>query len=1166
MTKIGFINFNKDILDAIQDEKLVVFAGAGVSMGTPANLPSFEKLAREIATEIFDVPSDQFDVFLGKLEYKSIPVHARAKKIFENSESNPTPLHESIIKLFRTHQNIRIVTTNFDLLFENAAEKVYGHRPEVYDAPALPVGYDFNGIVHVHGSINKEQNMVLTDADFGRAYLTEGWARRFLINVFANYTVLFIGYSYNDVVMKYLSRALPVSRESKKYILIDKSDNWEILGIEPLLYRLSENECDDKYLELNDSMYQLADRVCRGMLDWRTRISEIASGAPPSDELLIDEFEQNFNELSIVRFFTDIARHADWPQWLNDRNYLDRLFVDQTLSEQDTLLSEWLSKNYVHDNPEVLFKIFAMHRLPINSRFWSFLVREISKSDRMFDKTIFRRWVQFLLENKSDENNHHELHWLVEKSEVQKDFDLVQHIFIFMCGFDVHFVQDFDWVNIGNKKITISFSNRADHWTLSDIWNKYILPKIHLISSRLIIRLSTIIEDNTIKSILWSENSHHFDSFSFRRPAIEPHEQNQFPEPIDVLIDAIRDIIDNLSVNSVDTLVAWINIYSKSESPLLRRLSIYAMTKLSAKSADEKILWLIDNFSLFDYHEHHEIFQLLKLVYPETSNTKREQLLNIIHNYSSSADVDNKQEYDEYQQYRLLSWLKTSDSNCKLLIPKLSKTQEKHPNWEASDHLDFNFYSFPSKTYAPESPWPNEYLLSEDPEKYLDELISYKDKEHSHISRFGLLSSMTQLSQENPKWSIKISNLLIARNLWDTDIWDAILNSWSQKDMLTENSSDIIQILSKKELYYKHAHAVANVLDSVFVNNKDINEEKLIDKLIDISITLWHEVAETNDNENNIDWLTISINRAAGVLCKFWVHSMSAHLKSTNNTSKTMPDKFKTIFLMVINEPSLKGLIGRCVLCSYLNILFEVDSGWTLKLIIPLLSNTNKDEFNWAWGGFLYTGNIHYSLAEELTSAFDSAMKRLSSDFVGNKRRFIEVYTYLTIFHVSKEEIYHAKNIIMNGSEEDKENFAMFVGFHLRQMKKEAKDQLWNSWLRGYIYDRTQSIPTPLDKIEIEKMIEWSLFLDDHYPSMVDYIVRFKPVCLDKDHFLYALRNSQLIKQFPDDTARLLMYLSKCKLKYNKQELEEIGKELKVNDEKLKYQLVEELAKIGIVI
>lgn len=51
--------------------------------------------------------------------------------------------------------------------------------------------------------------MVLTDADFGRAYLTEGWARRFLVEVFRQYTVLFVGYSHSDVVMNYLARASP---------------------------------------------------------------------------------------------------------------------------------------------------------------------------------------------------------------------------------------------------------------------------------------------------------------------------------------------------------------------------------------------------------------------------------------------------------------------------------------------------------------------------------------------------------------------------------------------------------------------------------------------------------------------------------------------------------------------------------------------------------------------------------------------------------------------------------------------------------------------------------------------------------------------------------------------------------------------------------------------
>ena len=49
MTKIGSIDFCDKFLDAIQDEKLVVFAGAGVSMGKPSNLPSFEQLAKYIA-------------------------------------------------------------------------------------------------------------------------------------------------------------------------------------------------------------------------------------------------------------------------------------------------------------------------------------------------------------------------------------------------------------------------------------------------------------------------------------------------------------------------------------------------------------------------------------------------------------------------------------------------------------------------------------------------------------------------------------------------------------------------------------------------------------------------------------------------------------------------------------------------------------------------------------------------------------------------------------------------------------------------------------------------------------------------------------------------------------------------------------------------------------
>jgi hypothetical protein len=69
--------------------------------------------------------------------------------------------------------------------------------------------------------------MVLTDADFGRAYLTEGWARRFLLDMFRTHTILFVGYSHDDVVMHYLSRALPIADSADRFALVADAPNLD---------------------------------------------------------------------------------------------------------------------------------------------------------------------------------------------------------------------------------------------------------------------------------------------------------------------------------------------------------------------------------------------------------------------------------------------------------------------------------------------------------------------------------------------------------------------------------------------------------------------------------------------------------------------------------------------------------------------------------------------------------------------------------------------------------------------------------------------------------------------------------------------------------------------------------------------------------------------------
>lgn len=215
--KIKKIDFPKPLLNALRDGELVVFAGAGVSMGPPACLPGFAKLADMVAEGTGKTlqEGEPTDRFLGRLQHAGVNVHALAKKFLPEEGRKATELHQNLLRIYSNVAQVRIVTTNFDLLFEKASKAVFGDKPEAFRAPALPLGRQFNGIVHVHGAVSHPNEMVLTDADFGRAYLTEGWARRFLSELFRNFSVLFVGYSHNDAILSYLARALPVSEKAR---------------------------------------------------------------------------------------------------------------------------------------------------------------------------------------------------------------------------------------------------------------------------------------------------------------------------------------------------------------------------------------------------------------------------------------------------------------------------------------------------------------------------------------------------------------------------------------------------------------------------------------------------------------------------------------------------------------------------------------------------------------------------------------------------------------------------------------------------------------------------------------------------------------------------------------------------------------------------------------
>lgn len=128
----------------------------------------------------------------------------------------PSPATRALLDLAKTRDGkLRLVTTNFDRLFEAALR---GAEQVRWCAPALPPPKRrWDSLVYLHGLLagsgeRQTDSLVLSSGDFGLAYLVEGWAARFVAELFRRYTVCFVGYSVNDPVLRYMADAIAADR------------------------------------------------------------------------------------------------------------------------------------------------------------------------------------------------------------------------------------------------------------------------------------------------------------------------------------------------------------------------------------------------------------------------------------------------------------------------------------------------------------------------------------------------------------------------------------------------------------------------------------------------------------------------------------------------------------------------------------------------------------------------------------------------------------------------------------------------------------------------------------------------------------------------------------------------------------------------------------------
>jgi hypothetical protein len=297
-------NIPDELIKAAIDGSAVFLCGAGVSYRV--GLPSFKQLTEQVYERLGEAPDGEvaeriafqrgeFDRALSSLEKRTHRPKTESRVRTAVTELLATPAkafpdHLALLQLSKDVEGRpRILTTNFDTLFERAAAAAGMVDVPSHAGKSIPKaggGRDY-GILHLHGRIGDsdlsldQTELVLTSADFGDAYLRDGWASQYIEDRMRLGTLVLVGYGAEDPAMRLLLETLDADRDRfsdlKNIFAIepttsDSASLWKAKGIKPVEFA--------NHDAIYDTLSEWARYAANPVEYARQRVEAILTGAP----------------------------------------------------------------------------------------------------------------------------------------------------------------------------------------------------------------------------------------------------------------------------------------------------------------------------------------------------------------------------------------------------------------------------------------------------------------------------------------------------------------------------------------------------------------------------------------------------------------------------------------------------------------------------------------------------------------------------------------------------------------------------------------------------------------------------------------------------------------------------------------------------------------------
>lgn len=1067
---LGGVQVPADVLDAHEAGRLVIFTGAGISMGPPSTLPSFAGLAAKVAQKLqVDAnPEDPkfatpLDAFMGELnERDGVDVHQLVQRIVTSPTSRPNPNHEALARIAAIGK-VRVVSTNYDLHLETALRQ-HVDDLDVYQAPALPLGDDFEGLVYLHGSAAAAaRRLVVTDRDFSGAYFHSAWASRFLERMFREYTVLFVGYSHTDVVMKYLG--LGVGPKSQRYVLTDQPDDplWTRLRVKPLDYP------HKQYDVLTACLTQWADHGDMGLLAHRQRVRDLVSTAstPTPDEL--SYLQDSIRRPDRVKFFCEFARDGFWLDWVQNEEPFTRLF-DPTAPADDIswLLARWFALNFAFAEEGLSDKAWAavaaggglLGRRLWDALAWGVVAPDTDRTDHVL------RWLWLLMDQEHASSDGSRGPGVAESlgvalglDEVWADADLRLALLAYLMGPRLTSGR-----MLGSARLEVA--TRGDVDSLDTVWRSRFVPELTTLAPVVF----PVVEFALCQNLSLERRTSRWSAFNRHRSAIQLHTQDRYRDPIDAVIDAVRDSAIALWDTQPDALQLIVDRWMNSGHVLMRRLAVHVVATSPGWGTRERVRFVLTHNLTSKAELSQEVFNLLGEAVKDAEPALVDEVVDA---YMPTTDETS----DEVHAFAALEWLERSGVANEKLATALTALRLSLGEVETADEPGLRNWMEVGWVGSNPPMGVNDFdqRVRDSAPDAVTFVLSFEDRTFSRTNqptREDAVSMVRDTVEQRPR---------VGLDLWPhiaghVDLRHAVISGWGHA---TEPADldDIINVLVETDLAEVLSPLGQFLLHAERSKAAAWENVAALDTFMD---RVW-DACETTDvfeHEDGRDWYSETINAPAGLLMEFWFEIFRRRWIAAGDERDVLPEADRAFLERVLADKTRRGAYALTEAAGRLHFLDAADATWCREHLLPLRTWDDAPVAEPFWWGLLSTARWNSGLVEAglLSGLIDTArhLHRFDEDQL---RRWASMLASIAARCESPSAETWVEELTAIAGAADRARWVEAIGVELKDLDEVGREGVWDGWLAQYWERRVASDPRALVSAEADALAAAALFV-----------------------------------------------------------------------------------------